>query len=83
MDFKAFYFGMPVAERETFAQRAGTSRGLLTQVAYGHKQIELGFGDVIVTLSEGKVSLDELPLTENASRQRAIRAGITAEEKAA
>lgn len=75
MDFHAFYFGMPVAERETFAQRANTSRGLLTQVAYRNKQIELGLGDVIVALAGGSVSLDDLPLTENAARQRAIRTG--------
>jgi hypothetical protein len=75
MDFKAFFFGLPVAEREAFAQRAHTSRGLLNQVAYRNKQIELGFADVLVTLAGGAVTLDDLPLTENAQRQRLIRDG--------
>ena len=75
MDFKLFFFGLPVADRDVFAVRAGTSRGLLTQVAYRNKQVELGLADVIVTLAGGDVSLDDLPLTENATRQRAIRKG--------
>jgi hypothetical protein len=75
MDFKTYFFGLPVAERDSFAQRAHTSRGLLNQVAYRNKSIELGFADVICALSEGKVPLDELPLTENAQRQRSIRDG--------
>ena len=88
MDFKTYFFGLLVADRESFAQRANTSRGLLNQVAYRNKSIELGFADVICALSEGQVTLDELPLTENAQRQRAIREGAAPaasanEEKAA
>lgn len=77
MDFKPFFFGMQPAERETFAALAGTSVGMLTQVAYGNKSIELGFADVICALSKGSVQLADLPLTENAQRQNAIRAGAT------
>lgn len=73
MDFRTFFFAKTVSEREAFASRAGSSRGLLTQVAYGNKNVELGFADVIVALSEGKVELDGLPLTENARRQHGIR----------
>lgn len=78
MKFHSFYFGLPVAERDPFAQRAGTSRGVLNQIAYGNKKIELGFADVLVALAEGAVSLDDMPLTGNASRQRAIREGANA-----
>lgn len=76
MRFKDYFFGLPVAERESFAQRAGTTRGYLNQVAYGNKQIELGLADVLVALADG-VTLDELPLTDNARRQRAIREEAT------
>lgn len=73
MDFKTFFTGLPIAERESFAQQAGTSRGYCNQVAYAGKQIELGMADVFVAVSGGKLSLDELPLTERASAQRLIR----------
>jgi hypothetical protein len=73
MDFRTFYFAKTVSERDDFASAAGTSRGLLTQVAYKNKCVELGFADVIVALSGGKVELDDLPLTENARRQRSLR----------
>ena len=33
--FKPFFMGLPVAEREAFAKRCGTSRGHLTNIAYG------------------------------------------------
>lgn len=75
MDFKAFFFDLTIAERDAFAERAHSSRGMLTQIAYRNKPIELGFADVLCALSDGKVKLDELLLTENAERQRAIREG--------
>jgi len=71
--FKDYFFGLPVNERESLAKQAGTSRGYLTQVAYGNKSIELGAADVLVALSGGAVTLDGLPLTTNATRQRLIR----------
>ncbi len=73
MRFRDYYLGMPTAERSEFALRCGTSRHFLQQVAYGYKQIELGFADVIVRLSGRQVSLDELPLTDRAQRQRQLR----------
>lgn len=78
MDFHTFYFGMAVPERELFAQRAYTSPNVLSQVAYQKKRVELGFADVLVTLSGGRLSLDSLPLTDRAARQRAIREGRAA-----
>lgn len=73
MDFKTFFFDMTLPEREAFAKGVGSTRGTLTQVAYGNKSIELGFADVLCALSHRKVDMDSLPLTENARRQRAIR----------
>ena len=75
MDFKTFFFGLPIAERESFAQQAGTTRGYLNQVAYSNKRVELGMADVLVAVSGGQLRLDDLPLTDNAQRQRAIREG--------
>ncbi len=71
--FYDYFFGMAVPDRDALAARAGTTRGVLTQVAYGHKQIELGFADALVAVCAGKVVLDWLPLTDNAKRQRSIR----------
>lgn len=71
--FRDFWFALPVSERVAFAARGHSSRGFLNQVAYGHKRIELGLADVIVALAGGLVALDDLPLTENAMRQRHIR----------
>lgn len=73
MDFKTFFTGLPIAERESFAQQAGTSRGYCNQVAYASKQIELGMADVFVALSDGRLTLDDLPLTDRAAAQRLIR----------
>lgn len=73
MDFKTFFTNLPVAERESFAQQAGTSRGYCNQVAYANKQIELGMADVFVALGGGHLTLDELPLTDRAAAQRLIR----------
>lgn len=81
MDFKTFYLALPVDERETFAQKAHTSRGFCNQVAYAGKEIELGSADVFVALSGGAMTLDELPLTERARIQRAIREGVEAVER--
>lgn len=73
MAFHDYFFSMSVAERDVFATSAGTSRGYLTQVAYENKRVELGFADVLVAVSGGRLGLDDLPLTENARQQRAIR----------
>ncbi len=72
MDFKTFYLSMPPDDREAFAASTGTSVGMLTQVAYGHKKIELGFADVLVAKGSG-YGLDNLPLTDRAKDQHRIR----------
>lgn len=73
MDFKTFFTSLPVAERESFAQQAGTTRGYCNQVAYAGKQLELGMADVFVALSGGRLTLNDLPLTDRAAAQRLIR----------
>lgn len=73
MDFRTFYTSLPVAERESFAIRANTTRGYCNQVAYGAKEIELGMADVFVALADGALTHDDLPLTARARKQRAIR----------
>lgn len=76
MDFKDFFLGeLSVSERDHFAASAQTTRGMLTQVAYRNKPVELGFADVLVALSRGKVSLDGIHLTDRAKQQRRIREG--------
>jgi hypothetical protein len=76
--FKTHYLKLPVNERESLAQQAGTTRGTLNQVVYGGKQIELGLADCLVALCAG-IDLDDLPLTERAQRQRVVREGVSAE----
>lgn len=73
MNFKAHYLTMPVPERTEFAVTCGTTHTYLKQVAYGVKRLDLGLADVIVAVSRGKLTLDDLPLTDNARRQRGIR----------
>lgn len=70
--FKHHYLALPVNERESLAQQAGTTRGTLNQVVYGGKHIELGLADCLVALCPG-LSLDDLPLTDRAKQQRAVR----------
>jgi hypothetical protein len=83
MSFRDFFFGLTVAERDKFAARCISTRGMLTQVAYGNKLIELGFADVLVKIGAGAFTLDHLPLTENAQRQRRIREGKKVAARAA
>jgi hypothetical protein len=73
MDLKTFLKQLPIHLRKDFAARAHTSDAMLSKVANGHKQIELGFADVIVALSGGVVTLGELPLTDRARFQRDTR----------
>ena len=75
MDFKPYFFGLSVADREDFAKKVGSTRGMLTQVAYRNKSVELGFADVLVAATGRQVSLDDLPLTANAAQQRRAREG--------
>ena len=73
MDFKTHYFRLSHEDRERFAESTGTSVGMLNQVAYGHKNIELGFADVLVAKGGGAFGLDGLPLTERAISQNSLR----------
>jgi len=81
MTFKIRYLGLPVNERESVAQQAGTTRGMLNQVAYAGKEIELGLADCLVALLDG-LTLDDLPLTERARKQRLVRSGPKATAEA-
>ena len=74
MKFKTHYLDLALNERESLAQQAGATRGTLTQVAYGRAEIELGLADCLVALCQG-ISLDDLPLTARAKKQRRIREG--------
>ena len=73
MEFKNYFFSLPRSEQEAFAQRAGTSHQMLAQIARGNKQIELGFADVIVAMSGGALTLEDIPLTERAEFQSKAR----------
>lgn len=82
MNFKAHFLKLPVTERESLAQQAGTTRGMLNQVAYAGKEIELGLADCLVALCPG-IALSDLPLTARAKQQHQIRSGaVTAEQPA-
>jgi hypothetical protein len=72
--FRDYYFGLSMDARAEYAERAGTTTAFLQRISYG-KPVELGLADVLVALSGGAVSHDDVPLTENAQRQRAIREG--------
>lgn len=73
MDLRTHYKNLTADERESLAKAAEISPGMLAQVAYGHKEIELGFADVLVAKGGGNFDLDGLPLTERAKKQRALR----------
>lgn len=74
MRFKSHYLGLRVSDRELLARNAGTTWGTLNQVVYAGKQIELGLADCLVALCPG-LTLDDMPLTDRARRQRLIRSG--------
>lgn len=73
MSFRTYFLALDAETRKAYADSAGSTVGYLTQVAYGNKQLELGFADVLVAVAGGKLELDDLPLTERAQAQRAIR----------
>lgn len=73
MKFKTIFFDMPKPKRTEVAASCGVSYFYLRDVAYGAKRVELGQADAIVAVFRGKVSLDDLPLTDNARKQRSIR----------
>ena len=73
MSFKTYFFGLPQPDREILAGKAGTSVAMLQQIAYGNKRVELGFADVLVAVSGGALTLQQIPMTERALSQHAIR----------
>lgn len=73
MEFKTFFFSLTSDDQDALATKAGTSPQMLAQIARGHKHIELGFADVIVALCGGSIALGDLPLTDRALAQDAIR----------
>lgn len=82
MDFKTFYQGLEPAQRQSFAERVGTSVGYCHQIAYGTKRIELGLADAMVAASAEALSLDDLPLTARAQFQRVARQWSGTERRA-
>lgn len=75
MSFRRYLLGLTLDKRRDVAARVGSSLGYLQQVAYGNKQIELGLADALVAVCDGHVALDDLPLTERARLQHAVRSG--------
>lgn len=73
VDFKTFFMGLSIAEREQFAEQAGSTVGSLNHVASGRNPVELGMADVLVTLGRGAFDWDGLALTDKATKQRVIR----------
>ena len=74
MSFKTYYLSLAVAERADFATQAGTTTGLCHQLAYtDSKRVELGLADAMVAVSNGRLSLDDIPLTDRAQFQREVR----------
>jgi hypothetical protein len=79
MDFKSFYRGLTVDQRDAFAKRIQTTTGYCHQLAYG-KHIELGLADVIVAVAPefgGVIAIEELNLTERARAQDAVRKSVS------
>lgn len=74
--FKTRILAMSSSERDKLAASAGTTRGLLNQIIFGGKQIELGLADCLVALMPG-VRLETLPLTERARKQHGVRTGVS------
>lgn len=72
-NLKVRILAMTPGERDALATAAGTTRGLLNQIAYGGKQIELGLADCFAALIPG-LRVEAMPLTERARRQARVRA---------
>lgn len=73
MNLKTFLAGLAADQRAAFAVACGTTPSMLQQIAGGHKRIELGFADALVAVSRGAIALSDLPLTDRARTQLAIR----------
>lgn len=73
MSFKNFFLAMRVPERCAYAATCSTTYNYLKMVAYGGKTVDLGMADVLVAVAKGKISLDDIPLSDKAKRFRALR----------
>lgn len=73
MSFRAFFFEMSPDARRDYAARCASTMGYLTLVAYERKRVELGLADCLVAMSGQRVALADLPLTDRAVAQHAIR----------
>lgn len=67
MSFKDHFLSLGVPARDELALKAGTTRGLLNQVVYGGKRIELGLGLCLSKLCN--LPVEEMPLTDRARKQ--------------
>jgi hypothetical protein len=63
---------MTPEEWEAYASNCGSSAAHLKNVAYG-KPVALGFADVLVAQSQGRLTLDGVPLSDQARQQRTLR----------
>ncbi|CAN7593917.1 hypothetical protein LJR039_004336 [Pseudorhodoferax sp. LjRoot39] len=72
-NLKTRILGMKTEERDELAKGAGTTRGLVNQIAFGGKKVELGLADCFVALLPG-LTLDGIPLTDRARQQAKVRA---------
>lgn len=74
MSFKTYYLSLTVVERVRFAAQVGTTVGLCHQLIYTDtKRVELGLADAMVAVSGGRLTLDDIPLTDRAQYQREVR----------
>lgn len=60
MDFKTYFMALTVADRAKFAERCGTSRQHLTNIAYGLKPVSEKLAINIERESSSKVSVETL-----------------------
>lgn len=60
MDFKTFWFGMGLEERNRFATSVDRSAGYLQLVAGGFRRASPGLANVIHDKSDGKVTRHEM-----------------------
>jgi hypothetical protein len=73
MNFKTYFLSMTTAQREVFAEKARSSKGYLTHLAYRRKFMSLGLADVLIRLSKSRLKHSDLPLSDKAKAQLASR----------
>jgi DNA-binding transcriptional regulator YdaS (Cro superfamily) len=60
LDFRSFWFDLPVPDRDVFAEDVESSRGYLNNVALGHKRCGPALAIKIERRSEGRVRAEKL-----------------------